>query len=84
MPAGQFWDDQFSAAVAHVFARRPHAFFIGGVVAVLSLQLISLGFLSYQNKRYFEELFHLGSGIRRQVHSAPRTTREAERVEDQP
>ncbi len=71
MPAGDFWDDQFSAAVAHVFAARPHAFFVGGVVALLSLQLISLGFLSYQNKRYFEELFHLGSGIRRQVTSPP-------------
>jgi glycosyltransferase involved in cell wall biosynthesis len=70
-PAGIYWDDRFSSATARVFQERPHAFFVGGVVALLALQMISLGFLSYQNKRYFEELFHLASGIRRRVIEPP-------------
>lgn len=82
MPAGEFWDDQFSTAVAHVFAARPHAFVIGGVVALLSLQLMSLGFLSYQSKRYFEELFHLASGIRKQVMAPPPQAEDASCCEE--
>ena len=30
---------------------------------MISIQLISLGILSLQNKRYFEEIFYLGSSI---------------------
>ena len=68
---GTYWDDQLSAAVALVFKQRPHAFFVGGIASLLSLQLLSLGFLSYQSKKYFEELFHLTSSIRRQVIDPP-------------
>lgn len=75
MPAGPYFDDQFSAAVAEVFRRRPHAFLVGGVVMVFSLQLLSLGFLSFQAKRYFEELFHLGSSGPR-MRPDPLTARE--------
>ena len=50
-----------------VFRERPYAFFIGGVSLIVSFQFISLGFLSLQNKRYFEELFHLNSGILKNV-----------------
>lgn len=77
-PSGIYWDDRFSAAMARVFHERPHAFFVGGVVALLALQMISLGFLSYQNKRYFEELFHLASGIRRRVIEPLPPTADAE------
>lgn len=55
------YNTRFSAAVAEVFNRRPHAFFVGGFSLVIALQFLGIGFLSLQNKRYFDELFHLGS-----------------------
>ena len=60
---GGYFDDNFSAAVAEVFRRRPHAFFVAGISLIVSLQFLSLGFLSLQSKRYFEELFHLNTMI---------------------
>lgn len=57
-----FIDDRFSQAVGMVFKARPHAFIVGGITLMLSIQILSLGFLSLQSKRYFEELFHLNSG----------------------
>lgn len=63
-PAHPYFKGQLSAALAEVFRARPHSFFIGGFSAMLALQFVSLGFIAYQSKHYFEELFHLGSGIR--------------------
>lgn len=60
------FDDRFSLAVAKVFQLRPHAFYVGGITLILALQVFSLGFLSLQNKRYFEELFHISSSILKQ------------------
>ena len=34
---------------------------------MISIQLISLGVIAAQGKRYFEELFHLGTSIYRRV-----------------
>jgi hypothetical protein len=34
---------------------------------MLAVQLISLGILALQSKSYFEEIFHLGSSVRRAV-----------------
>lgn len=56
-----FIDDKFSYAVGEVFKRKPHAFLIGGFTFVVSLLFLGFGFLSLQIKRYFEELFHLGT-----------------------
>ena len=50
-------------AIGEVFKARPHAFIVGGITLLLSIQILSLGFLSLQNKRYFEELFHINSSI---------------------
>ncbi len=61
------FDDRFSEAVAQTFRDRPHAFLVGGVTLVISLQLVSLGILALQSKRYFEELFHIASTVRRDV-----------------
>lgn len=66
-PPGDYWDDRLSVSFATLFRERPHAVFAGGIVAVLSMQLFSLGFMAYQAKRYFEELFHLSSGIRERI-----------------
>jgi glycosyltransferase involved in cell wall biosynthesis len=63
---GSAWPDtaSFSDAVAVAYADRPHSFIVGGISLILAFQLLSLGFIAVQNKRYFEELFHLGTSIR--------------------
>ena len=58
-----FFDDRFSRAVAEVFRDRPHSFFVGGVLLFAAVQFFSLGFIALQNKRYFEELFHISTNI---------------------
>jgi glycosyltransferase involved in cell wall biosynthesis len=52
-------------AVANAFQQAPHTFMIGGMLLMLSIQLFSLGILAVQSKRYFEEIFYLGSAIYR-------------------
>ena len=66
-PAHPYFEGRLSAALAEVFRARPHSFFLGGFSAMIALQLLSLGFIAYQSKRYFEELFHLSSWIRSRV-----------------
>ena len=61
-PAGPF-TIRLSAAVAAAFQQSPHSFLIGGIMLMLAIQLVSLGVLALQNKKYFEELFHLGTSI---------------------
>jgi glycosyltransferase involved in cell wall biosynthesis len=55
-----------SAAVALAYARYPHTFIVGLLSLMLSMQLIGMAMLSLQNKRYFDELFHLGSTVLRE------------------
>lgn len=62
-----YFDDQFSKAVGVVFQQRPHSFFVGGFTLLLSFIFFAIGFLSLQSKRYFEELFHLNTYIRKKV-----------------
>ena len=50
-------------AVAVAFQQAPHTFVLGGMFLMLAIQLFSLGILSMQSKRYFEEVFYLGSAI---------------------
>jgi len=61
------FDPRFSQAMGDVFDRSPHAFIVGGIALLVAIQLISLGVLSAQSKRYFEELFYLGSLTHRQL-----------------
>ena len=61
-----FFDDRLSVAVAEIFRRKPYAFLVGGISLIVSLQFLSLGFLSLQSKRYFEELFNLNTTILKQ------------------
>jgi hypothetical protein len=53
----------FSAAVAAAFKLSPQSFIVGGLALMISIQLISLGLIALQNKRYYEELFHISSSI---------------------
>jgi hypothetical protein len=57
------FDYRLSEALGAAFRLSPHSFIIGGIVLLVAIQFISLGFLAYQKKRYFEELFYLGSRI---------------------
>ena len=62
----QVFDDRFSLAIKQIYQQRPHLFLIGGITLLAAIQILSLGFLSLQSKRYFEELFHLNSTIFKQ------------------
>lgn len=66
---GGFFDDRFSQAVSLVYAKRPHAFLIGGFTFVAAIQFLGLGFISLQKKRYFDELFHINSTLLKTVKS---------------
>ena len=65
---GAAWPDagNLSDAVAFAYNDRPHTFIIGGIGLIVAIQLLSLGFVAGQNKRYFEELFHQGTSLSRQ------------------
>ncbi len=68
--SSKFFDDRFSAAVAHLFQRAPHAFLVGGFTLVVALQILGIGFLSLQNKRYFDESFYLGTKHLRELNNS--------------
>jgi len=59
-----------SAAVALAYTRYPHTFIVGLLSLMLSIQLIGMAMLSLQNKKYFDELFHLGSTSLREQREA--------------
>ncbi len=56
---------ELSQAVAEAYSHFPHVFLIGAIALVLGIQLLTAGILSLQNKRYFDELFSLGTRILR-------------------
>jgi glycosyltransferase involved in cell wall biosynthesis len=66
----RFWAlpevDEFSDALLDAFQLSPHSFLVGGISLIVAIQLISLGILSAQQKRYFDELFHLGTAAYRE------------------
>lgn len=58
-------DYPFSASLALQFKKNPQSFLVGGITMLAAIQFLSLGFMSLQNKRYFEELFHLGTSLKK-------------------
>ena len=56
---------------------HPGYILAGGVTLVLSTQLLIVGLLAIQAKRYFEELFHLGTSILRTTRGDPHNTGQA-------
>lgn len=56
-------DYPFSSSLALQFKKNPQTFLVGGITFLAAIQFLGLGFLSLQNKRYFEEMFHLGTSI---------------------
>lgn len=55
------FENLLGTAVAITFQQRPYSFIVGGVALIISLQFLGIGFLSLQNKRYFDELFHINT-----------------------
>jgi len=60
-PKNMSFGYRLSEAMGLAFQISPHAFIVGGVVLMVAIQLISLGLLALQKKRYFAELFYLAS-----------------------
>jgi dolichol-phosphate mannosyltransferase len=61
-------EHSFSSSLAAQFKKNPQSFFVGGITFIIAIQFLSVGFLSLQNKRYFEELFHLGTAsLKKQI-----------------
>jgi len=56
----------FSYSLSLQFKKNPQSFLVGGITFLAAIQFLSLGFLSLQSKRYFEELFHLGTQLKKQ------------------
>ncbi len=71
-----------SAAVALAYAQFPHTFIVGLLSLMLAMQLIGMAMLSLQNKRYFDELFHLGSTLLRERREADLRTAAEEHSPD--
>jgi glycosyltransferase involved in cell wall biosynthesis len=59
-------ESSFSASLAIQFRKNPQSFIVGGITFIAAIQFLSLSFLSLQSKRYFEELFHLGTTLNKQ------------------
>jgi glycosyltransferase involved in cell wall biosynthesis len=58
--------NSFSQSLYIQFQKNPQSFLVGGITFIIAIQFLSVGFLSLQSKRYFEELFHLGSSLKKQ------------------
>jgi glycosyltransferase involved in cell wall biosynthesis len=71
-----------SAAVALAYANYPHTFIVGLLSLMLAMQLLGMAMLSLQNKKYFDELFHLGSTLLRERREAD--LRREEQVDPSP
>jgi hypothetical protein len=59
-------EHSFSHSLATEFQKNPQSFLVGGLTFIIAIQFLSVGFLSLQSKRYFEELFHLGTSLKKQ------------------
>ena len=60
-------DDRLTFAMQVSYGQFPYTFIVGLLSLMLSMQLIGLGILALQAKHNFEELFHLGTTVRRQL-----------------
>ena len=56
----------FAISLAKQFSKNPQTFIVGGITFISAIQFLSLGFLSLQSKRYFEELFHFNTSLKKQ------------------
>ena len=73
-----------SQAAAQVFAQHPATLLIGLLSLVLAVQLISLGAISLQAKRYYEESYCQQVSLRRQISQAMRPDSPGSRPGESP
>jgi glycosyltransferase involved in cell wall biosynthesis len=59
--------EMIADSIAAAFQVSPHSIVVGGIALILSFQLISVGILSAQNKRYFEEVWYQGDLTAREL-----------------
>jgi glycosyltransferase involved in cell wall biosynthesis len=59
-----------SAAVAQAYAQHPHTFMVGLLSMMLSIQLVGLGVVALQAKKYFDELYYAGVTLHRHLDSS--------------
>lgn len=59
-------NNPFSYSLSIQFKENPQSFLVGGITFLAAIQFLSLGFLSLQNKRYFEELFHQNTSTKKE------------------
>jgi dolichol-phosphate mannosyltransferase len=62
LPGGE---RSFSISLAREFKENPQSFLVGGITFIIAIQFLSMSFLSLQSKRYFEELFHMGTSFKK-------------------
>lgn len=65
LASGIQMNSPFSYSLSLQFQKNPQSFLVGGITFLAAIQFLSLGFLSLQSKRYFEELFHLGTSLKK-------------------
>jgi hypothetical protein len=70
-------DESWIDATNATIRTRPIIFAAGAASMVIGLQLVSLAIVTLQAKRYFEELFHLGTSVRRTGSEEPAFSRRA-------
>ena len=58
---------QLSEAAALVYHEHPATLLIGMLTLLLAIQLISLGAMSLQSKKYYEETYYQIVRLRRQI-----------------
>jgi glycosyltransferase involved in cell wall biosynthesis len=56
----------FSSSLKQQYSNNPQTFIVGGITFLAAILFFGFGFISLQNKRYFEELFHLGTSLKAQ------------------
>jgi glycosyltransferase involved in cell wall biosynthesis len=60
-----------SAALAQAYAAYPHTYIIGLLSLMLAFQLLGMGMLALQSKKYFEEVFYMGIALNRRAGNDP-------------
>lgn len=62
--------ENISMSLRSTFEAFTYTFFVSGFLILFGFQLLSLGFISHQTKRYFEELYHIAAELKRITKSA--------------
>jgi glycosyltransferase involved in cell wall biosynthesis len=76
--------DRASLSAREAFSKHPHTFVLGGLSMIAAIQLLSSAMLSLQQKKYFEDLFHLGTSVGIRSRTSVETSRDRVASERRP